>query len=346
MALPTLTKTWQISSNQLLNALGNAGQEGRQFWLAIKDVLTGFGASPWVVAYSCDGATAGVAGDGVDRWPTINEVITTTSDVGARSWVVLQNSGTGQELLIDMRVSSTTSNRAPTVLTSWTDGFTGGTTTSRPTAPDQQDLSDNHSTSFTVGLGTPSSSTSRAYRLHVLHTTDGEFTVVLVCFDNNCTGTWFFGKPLDAVSGWADACVAGINGGNSDANTGEGSQSLTLVLGRDTGFERFYGNFPTNSSAPWLLTSIAVGDLTLNAQLYGVEDTPTINEISAEWDVWTTSIRCRTAGDRGVHGRLPDIYLVSEVLNTGDTFPSGGTREWAVFGALVVPWDGTVPLVA
>ncbi len=53
-------------------------------------------------------------------------------------------------------------------------------------------------------------------------------------------------------------------------------------------------------------------------------------------------------GARQVLGRVPDLYATSTDLNTGDTMeanPASPTREWAVMGDAVVPWDGSVPIV-
>lgn len=87
------------------------------------------GSSYWTVDYSCDGTTAGTAGDGVNRWTDATKVIRASGAV-AHSWTVLKHTTLGYWLLIDY--SSTTDYQAKFLIAK--SAFTGGSTTAAPTS--------------------------------------------------------------------------------------------------------------------------------------------------------------------------------------------------------------------
>jgi len=51
---------------------------------------------------------------------------------------------------------------------------------------------------------------------------------------------------------------------------------------------------------------------------------------------------CHDSPNRGRHGQVFDLWYVPEQLVTGDTFPSDGTRLYAVIDDVLVPWNGDV----
>lgn len=65
------------------------------------------------------------------------------------------------------------------------------------------------------------------------------------------------------------------------------------------------------------------------------------NEISGEWPMLPLGAIGVTSTIRGRHGTFQDLWTASGGANTGDTYPSGASNQFAQFGALILPWNGT-----
>lgn len=87
------------------------------------------GSSFWTIDYSCDGTTAGTAGDGVNRWTDATKVIRASGAV-AHSWMVLKHTTLGVWLLI--QYNGTNDYNWKLFLAK--NAFTGGSTTVAPTS--------------------------------------------------------------------------------------------------------------------------------------------------------------------------------------------------------------------
>ncbi len=187
MTLPSLTKTWQFVPNYAIAATGTALGTNRTILKTIKDFLTTdaaewvdnaniatTAANLWTVRYSCDSVVAGSAGDGVDRWDAITDLVWANA-ASAHSWIVLRNTAIGStaELLISCEGSSG-SGHVLTIAISPSAGFTGGTTTARPTATDEAVTLNNAAWG---GVGTSDTSV----KVHVVKSTDGECWRVFAC---------------------------------------------------------------------------------------------------------------------------------------------------------------------
>ena len=74
-----------------------------------------------------------------------------------------------------------------------------------------------------------------------------------------------------------------------------------------------------------------------------------MDELTGEWPMYPIGIVSTDVGYRGFWGRLKDIYVTPQhtTLIAGTTLPADGSRQWIHTGGdLVLPWDGSVPLVA
>lgn len=77
------------------------------------------------------------------------------------------------------------------------------------------------------------------------------------------------------------------------------------------------------------------------------------NDLTDEWELLSIGLVGEMTGGyqatgpsgRGRFGRLFDLWYGSTRRQTGDTYPNDNTRQFAQFGALVVPWNGTQPRV-
>lgn len=157
-----LTRTWYSLGNvpytySGASRWGGAVDVGKMWAWLLKNLLLGVDVggdakvgttrnpgSLWTVRYSCDSVTAGVAGDGVDKWVTPDNVVQGNA-TAAHSWIVLRspetwgpNNNQFCEMLINYAPASTstasTTARFGTIYYSFGTAFSGGTTTSRPTS--------------------------------------------------------------------------------------------------------------------------------------------------------------------------------------------------------------------
>lgn len=322
MALPTLVKTWQNNCNNQQLALGAALTDARTMLLAIKNALIGFGTQPWTVRYSCSSTVAGSAGDGVDRWAAIANLVWAAAGT-AHSWIVLQQTGlaSGYQLLISLEAASATGN-VVTYVVSPSAGFTGGSTTARPTATDE----------IVVAAGVQwATSLDVSYRWSVMQSTDGQCTRVLVCGNATQQSFLLIDKLQNPTSGFTNPVVA-IFLVTSSFTTGALS-SATATVGKTR-----FGSVNSNVA----LTSLAIG----TAQYVTDTNVGNItNDIDSNWPMLPVAAVGLTSGVRGILGSVFDFWFGSGGRGTADTYPATG-NSFAQFGCFILPWDGSTPLLS
>lgn len=330
MALPTLGKTWQFVPNFAIAATGTALGTNRTILLAIKNFLTTdaaewvdntnvatTAANLWTVRYSCDSVAAGAAGDGVDRWDSITDLVWANA-ASAHSWIVLRNAAIGStaEMLISCEAASANGSNL-TVCISPTAAFTGGTTTARPTATDEIVVVNN-----TTWGGVATVDTS--IKLHVMKSTDGECWRVFVCNGGQANTSWIIDKAVAFASGtWTNRMVMyaqGSTGGtntltnallNTNANVnGRGASTMTMYL-----------------AAMYYASTLANAGVT------------TANDLSSAWPFMPHQLVSATASNRGFHGYLNDVWYGSTTVATGSTYPTTGTQhQFVQFGSAIFPY--------
>jgi hypothetical protein len=331
MALPILERSYQFAVNHWSSEQASTTEEKDRsimFWM--KNTVVGWTSSPWTVYQSSDGTAAGTEGDGVDRWLDEGDLVWNNPGT-SHSWIVFDMPvGSGQ---ICWDLQSPTRNAlfifSPEGL------FTGGTVTNRPTAVDevvtvdQEWLDGSYTAPFrTVG--------------HMLASTDGKMCMFLSTRKGHACTFWCFFEAGAPEPGWdlpyafcrLDAqdddqittrnltrYSAGMYGGGKKAPTGDAGLTFTWV-------------FCTEGSEG----ALVIGDDSQN---------PGRNRISRKFQLFPLLLGTWDTGARGVKGYLPDVYITGQAANNCSTIeadPTNPTREWAVFGCLVVPWDGSVPL--
>lgn len=353
MPLTALEKTWTFDVNNTIAASGTNQTTMRNLWLAIKNALVGLATLPWVVRYSCDSVVAGAANDLVDRWDANTDLVWATQDTGtaARSWIVLRNTD-GVEILLECRNSaSTTSGRQLRMVMSPSAHFTGGTTLTRPTATDEVVLVNGDSANNScMGAGNGGNTTDRAYAFHVIHSSDGLVTMVIICTLGFSYGFWYFGRLSLPVTGFT-LPVVGCAWGEGDATPAfdGGCSYANMMEGTDSDGTNPHAAFRhggNNGRLYAVCEAFGSGTNTANSSEPLGRNLIVANEISGQYQLPQIGMASLTSGLRGEHGRLFDVVWVPEARATAEHYPDDGSRTRAVFGDILVPWDGSAAIAA
>lgn len=328
MAVPTIEKTWQFDVNQIIGVPLTTIAGSRATLLAIKNSLLegclagGGGAAPWTVRYSCNSATAGVAGDGVDRW-TIGDDLQWEAAGVAHSWIVLQQNGiaTGWQLLLSLE--NATANG--THMGAWfspSAGFTGGTTTARPTATDEAVILAPHTVWNQVGTA--------ARRVHCMQSSDGQVTRIFVCHDSITEIYWEFAKAKNPRASWTvksyAVMIEGAGGVVSNYTSLFGQPRAVIRHNVTTGAAYFTSEATSGG---------ALGQVQVSADDY-----------DAAFPMAPIGLYSTTAGTRGRIGQVFDMWWGSTAVAEGDSYDELGSKAFAQLGDVIVPSGGVTLQVA
>lgn len=336
MSLPVLTKTWQFAVNQAVVAQPTLLATGQKLMRLLKTSLIGFALSPWTVVSSSDAVTAGAG----DKW-LADTNLTWANSGTAHSWIVLRQTGiaTNYEICIDLNSASSVPQLA-SIIVSPSAGFTGGSTTNRPTATDEMVLL------TTAVWGT--SSINQNYQLHVMQSTDGQCTRAMIC-TSGISSTLFllFDRPNNTpTSGWTNPSISIVYGSNGTSNVITFT-NLSSASGTTNPIKVRIGsnNF-----------TVALTGEGWNAVLSGIlsQTTPFQNtsDVDSNWIMLPVGIAGYNTGSRGRLGTLYDLWWGSGGVNPADTYPNDASQQFAQFGSttnigsLIFPWNGTTPLLA
>lgn len=312
MALPVLSKTWQFNVNNAQAALGSSGLDNRSLMLAYKNAMIGFGTNPWTVKYSCSSTVAGTAGDGVDRWATVANVVNANSGV-AHSWIVLAQTGLSStfQVCIDYN-NGTAAASSASIIFSAAAGFTGGTTTARPTATDEQAVLSN--------AAWINNNADAAFRWHAMQSTDGQCTRIFSFIAGAIQNVLIFEKFTNATGG-------------SPGATNGGALNIFLTL----------ANF--NNMGTW--TRQNGTNVNTSMAYESVSNLSIASEVSGAFDIFPMACTSTTTvGTRGRLGTFQDIWIGSSGVATGDSYPASGTTgQFVQVGQIIMPWNTTAFLL-
>lgn len=319
MALPSATKTWQYDVNQTSSG-GSVEACVDAVWLALVASLKGFGTNPWTVWGSCDGAAAG-NGDTTDRWLDAGDLVH-ANPASSHSWMVLYQAQLGLYVCFNLR--STTAQNAEVVCSlagfGVANGGTDGTTSARPTATDEI---------ITRTVAAMFHSSPDTYQLHVMQSTDGLATRVVLCRNNFATWSWVFDQALSTVGGWAGEIVSTRCTPTADA--------ATYAAYNDAAeFSAWIGGTAVTmySTCEGYVSGMVGQNLTI------------ADEDTGEWPIEGVGLVCGDVGHRGRKGAVADLYWGSTAVNTGDHYPADASRTMVQFGDFVCHWNGTAALVS
>lgn len=309
MSLPTLTKTWQFDVNNAISATGSVEGDVNALFLAIKNAMLAFGSSAWTVVSNSNGSATSSS----DLWSTAADIVHSS---GAHSWIVLKQTGMcSGNFQICWDFNSATAYTGNFII-SQNAGFTGGTTTARPTATDEVVILSN----TTLVYITSDVST----RWSIMQASDGTSTRIFVAHSGAIKSTLLIETPVNAVSGWSNPHAV-----------------LYLPTSAITSGDLF-------SSYNWknkIGSTSATGITLVEGGNSFIATTDTVwgniaNEITNEWPMYPLGFAVNTTGVRGRHGSFCDMWAGSGAISTGDTYPGDGTNQFVQWSYLIFPWDG------
>ena len=329
MALPSVTKTYQYNVSNTIAAAVTDTENYQRVLLGIKNALIGFATLPWTVVGSSNSVAAGM--DAVDRWSAYTNLVWNTG-AAARSWIVLKNTGLAAnfQMLLCLTSNAASTEQNMDIVVSPAIGFSGSSVTARPTAADEIVIHNGATpVSWIGGFATTGFTTIH----HVMKSTDGKVTRWFVCNSGNVVSMFSIEEAADAVTGWTTPVVTTSIPSTSTTVDHPAFTNLNDLNTASAGYL-------STTSIPLYWTSEG-----FIAGMNGEQLNVVPNEISGEWPLSPIGLACTTAGKRGRHGRLYDIWWCTTSQLNGATYPNDATRVFAVFGDIVVPWNGTVPVI-
>jgi hypothetical protein len=308
---------------------------------AIITAINGVGAGLKITAASGGAATVSLTHDDTNLGGNPNQAIThTVADPGfavsgmtgginnliwtggIHSWIVLRQTGlvANCELCIDL---GNADSRYGSIVISRSAGFTGGSTTTRPTATDEIALVSN--ASF---WGTPDSGFNS--KLNVQMSTDGACTRAWFMLD--VSGTYgvkrwiMFDRVKAASASWSNPILWMW----TDTST-EGVTEKTLTqTGRGYGY--------SGSLFPLVLAAEGDRNDAGKGTAFAV-----VNDISSEWTL-RPIVLVNEIEKIGRHGQLYDLWYAKAATagaTLGSNFPVSGARDFMQINHVLVPWGGS-----
>jgi len=328
MVLPTLQKTWQFDVNNS-QSTGTTTGNAQEALFTIKDAFVSFASSPWTVVSSSDSTATASS----DLWSVQGDLIWDTAG-NVHSWIVLKQTGMADNFQICIDLNSTDTDSLAMIV-SHTAGFTGGTTTARPTATDEAFLEITVSVS-TNSWGRGSSPTTTNTPIHIMMSDDGEATRVIFNKADAVTGYWDFQKVRNPSTNWTTPYGLIYSCQTASAACGYLQLRDADVASR---FEvRLIVPKPSEQ-----LVSCRYCSEGYKSDSYGT-NIAVANEITAEWELMPIGVFCDKAPNRGRHGDMYDVWFTSTGLSTGDSMPDDSSHQFAVFDDVVFPWNGSLPV--
>jgi hypothetical protein len=136
-------------------------------------------------------------------------------------------------------------------------------------------------------------------------------------------------KPVTYIdsSGWPTPYVALVRGELNGANA--------LTSGNFTGSDAYTKSVVTGGDILFYLVRSSRLTTSINDYL-------TRNPYTGRWAVYPTALFSITSGLVGHYGAINDMWLVgSTTVQSGECHPAAGSRQFAVLGHYLFPWNGS-----
>jgi hypothetical protein len=304
------TKTWTKTRIAVTGA--DNDHANRNLLIAIKNHMISNG---WSVVFSSNSTIVGAD----DYWSSSGDIVNAIPG-SVHSWIVLSNNSicSGYQLCIDCGLA-TVGMMYFFVSINGT-GFTGGSTTARPTATDEKQLNINtdYWTSYSSGTG-PSA--------NIWISSDYSATKI-VLGPTTVRGVWWFVQPIDAPDWWEKPNLSMVNFGTC------------IHTDHDTTSEMWSGGIVNDLKAEFGLGTIMIGT-TRALTTAGVAGAA--GDYGGNWPVSPMWVLGSNASSPGILGFVPDQWWThnNASLALGDTFPGDSSRQQVVIGNMAFGNDGT-----
>ena len=309
MAIWTKELTWQFNINQATASSGSIQTDARTLMSKIVTALLGFASGAPSVWKATDGSGSAPSPD--TRWDSAAKVINASAGAN-HSWMVVTFPA-GWQMLIDM--NNATYAYYGTVIISPGALFTDGSATTAPTATDGVTLINGASwTYFDV---------SKATKLHVMLNSTGACFRLFVFSGGAIIGRWVIDTLTDVVPttvAWTVPVVGSISYNSFILANAAGTYWLTRWNGTNyTGFMTGEYGY-SNTWIPQMFSGIP-------------------NDTNAAYGGEPVGFACSTAGFRGKQGRFRDLWIGSQAVAQGDSYPVA-QPDFVQIGEYILPWDG------
>lgn len=174
-------------------------------------------------------------------------------------------------------------------------------------------------------------------RIHVLKSSTGSSTRILITRNSNPCGFLAFEKPVIAPAGFDHPAVCLVSG---TSTTNQTSPFITQgVIYNAAGGGNWKGR---NRDYPNGAAFVAQA-MTDSGWLFAVDDIPVGNEFDGAVQYYHNKLVAtgNVPGTRGAYGSLSDFYYASEGFQPGTVSPDG---DWLIGWPMVLPWNKSVPL--
>jgi hypothetical protein len=306
--MPTNVKSW---TKVLITASG-ADQDyaNQDFLYKIKTEMLSHG---WAHTSSCDSTATSSSSD---LWTAANKLVW-GSGSNIHSWIVLQNNSisTGLQILLDLNYVFTTSE----YINIWFSfsGFSGGSTTIRPTATDEIRVNDVDNT-----WGGHSSGTTRS--CNYLVSSDNQCHRIFTYGVSARRGYWWIDKIQNFPSWWTTPVAITVRSTDTTyANWSTTSGTFkTIISGADT---YLTGLLPLIGS-----TNI------------GVWSNMNSGDVNGDYLAFPILLVSTQERRLGMYGSLFDVWFTEDGLADLDYFPNDGSYFQVILGDIAIGNSGTV----
>lgn len=347
---PEIINTWRHRVNETVSDASDLIMRQR-LMSTIMDALVGGGSwvdaagaassitDPWEIDYQCDSVTAGTPGDAVDRLTDTTDFVWNTT-AAAHSWAVfVQRNFFGVSdplyMLIDLTYSNSSQRNGAIGIYLSQAGFTGGSTTARPTATDEHEVRAEGGTTGASGWQGSDATNHDAVAVHFSMADDGTKFRVMVCDGGECVARWDLFHVDDADTNWDRPVLMAVTSHDVEAtevNTWANAWNAQGDGGLYHGYDSVQGAFTAQAGMPG----------------YGSLETLHTAHASSTFGsrVMPVPIPLRGNGSpvTGPLTVIPDCWWMHDSPETGEHAEDdqGNLRRFAIFGDMLQPWPGVV----
>jgi hypothetical protein len=293
----------------------------------------------WTCYYSCDGSTAGTAGDGVDRWTSTftPSKIVVNSPGSAHSWFVLHSSALGIYVCIDVNNGLGSGGQYVSISMSKV-AYTGGSTTARPTSTGEVISS----TSFygTANQTQIQNGNQVNHHVHGRIETGGQF---IILFSRDGSGFANFACEVRALTETR-------SGETHNAWLFTEYNDSTGIYKRTAQLSVCSATSPVTASSGWIgrtadTTAVVNAGVSYPQVSIGAvnADIPSTDATDGKVGDDLMRLYASTTGAKSKRGRLQDSWWCHDAVAQASTEPTTGPPfVRAVIGNRLIPWHASV----